>query len=486
MKPTNKAILIIWIGLVVFILVLHAFLCNFVIANARDLERRQTVEDLERVRLAILRTVLRIARSVADWAQWDDTYDFVTTRNPGFIQNYLTEVSYRTLNIDLMVFFDNAGNIVYAGYHDPQRQTIRPVPKELSLLLTPANPMLRNRSRNIATSGILKLPGCALLIASHPILTSRAKGPPKGMLMFGRVLDDRAIKQIAEVTRLNVNVYPIDRDMLPPDFREALGRITAARPIYVGTIGNKQIAGYGVLNDVFGNPAIIIRVVSDRDIYRQSKILLGYVSIILLAVGLTFGIVGTLLLWWIRRKEADFEAHKRAFYRSTILAATDGKLIVTEPMAIEGIAGPAIATWKLREPEDIGVLRAAIKDVVESEGMDPDRASRFIICAGEAMTNAVKHAGGGTVSLHRGGNGFILVVTDKGPGIEATAIPEVALRRSYSTAESLGIGYKVIISFADKVYLATGPEGTVVAIQMALHEPTAEPVRFPQLAQPNK
>jgi anti-sigma regulatory factor (Ser/Thr protein kinase) len=224
-------------------------------------------------------------------------------------------------------------------------------------------------------------------------------------------------------------------------------------------------------------------VVSNRDIYIQSKTLLSYVSIVLLAVGFTFGIVLTVMLWWIRRKEADFEVHKRAFYRSTILAATDGKLIVTEPKAIVEIAGPTISTWKLREPEDIGNLRAVIKQIVESEGMDPDRVSRFVICAGEAMTNAVKHAGGGIVSLHRGGDGFILVVADKGPGIEATAIPEVALRRSYSTAESLGIGYKVMISFADKVYLATEPEGTMVAIQMALHEPTEEPIRFPQLAQ---
>jgi len=483
MKPINKAILAIWIGLVAFILVLHSLLCNFVIASARDLEQRQTAENIERVRFAILRTVSRIGRSVADWAQWDDTYDFVKTRNPRFVQNYLTETSYKTLGVDLMAFFDNTGNIVYAGYHDLQRQAISPIPKELSIILTRANPMLKNRSRSAAASGILKLPRCILLIASHPILTSHAKGPTRGILMFGTLLNDRSVKRIAEITRLNVSVRPIDTDALPLDFRQALTRITKARPIYVGPIDERRIAGYGIMNDVLGSPALMIRVVSNRDIYIQSKTLLSYVSIVLLAVGLTFGIVLTVMLWWIRRKEADFEVHKRAFYRSTILAATDGKLIVTEPKAIVEIAGSAISTWKLREPEDIGNLRAVIKQIVESEGMDPDRVSRFVICAGEAMTTAVKHAGGGIVSLHRGGDGFILVVADKGPGIEATAIPEVALRRSYSTAESLGIGYKVMISFADKGYLATGPEGTMVAIQMALHEPTEEPIRFPQLAQ---
>jgi sensor domain CHASE-containing protein/anti-sigma regulatory factor (Ser/Thr protein kinase) len=483
MKPINKAILSIWVGLVVFVIVLHALLGRFVIASARDLEQKQTAENIERVRYAILRAVSRIERSVADWAQWDDTYDFVKTRNPSFLQNYLTETSYKTLGVDLMVFFDNTGDIVYAGYYDLQRQAISTIPKELSIILTLANPMLKNRSHGAAASGILKLPRCILLIASHPILTSHAKGPARGILMFGMLLNDRAVKRIAEITRLNVSIRPIDKDKLPPDFRLALTKITKARSIYVGSSDERRIAGYGIMNDVLGSPALIIRVVSNRDIYIQSKTLLSYVSIVLLTVSLTFGIVLTLMLWWIRRKEADFEAHKRAFYRSTILAATDGKLIVTEPETIVEIAGPTISTWKLREPGDIANLRSAIKQIVESGGMDPERASRFVICAGEAMTNAVKHAGGGIVSIHRRGDGFILVVADKGPGIEATAIPEVALRRGYSTAESLGIGYKVMISFADRVYLATEPNGTMVAIQMTLHEPTEEPIRFPQIAQ---
>jgi anti-sigma regulatory factor (Ser/Thr protein kinase) len=66
-----------------------------------------------------------------------------------------------------------------------------------------------------------------------------------------------------------------------------------------------------------------------------------------------------------------------------------------------------------------------------------------------------------------------LVVSDHGPGIGAMAFPDVAFGTGYSTAGTLGMGYKVMIHFADRVYLATGPEGTTVAIEMGLHKAPA-------------
>ncbi len=46
------------------------------------------------------------------------------------------------------------------------------------------------------------------------------------------------------------------------------------------------------------------------------------------------------------------------------------------------------------------------------------------------------------------------------------SLPDVALTRNYSTAGTLGMGYNLMIRFSDRVYLATGPEVTIVAIEM--------------------
>ncbi|MHB0911877.1 MAG: PAS domain-containing protein [Armatimonadota bacterium] len=168
------------------------------------------------------------------------------------------------------------------------------------------------------------------------------------------------------------------------------------------------------------------------------------------------------------QREREVEAHKREFYRRTILSATEGKLVIADYDEIQQIAGPPAATWMIDSIEALGTIRSEAAALAGEAGMEQARIADFEICIGEAVTNAYKHAGGGMASIHRVNDSLVCVVSDKGRGIEVLALPEVALKRGYTTAMSLGMGYKMIISLADQVYLATGPEGTTVAIRMRL------------------
>ncbi len=71
---------------------------------------------------------------------------------------------------------------------------------------------------------------------------------------------------------------------------------------------------------------------------------------------------------------------------------------------------------------------------------------------------------------------LLALVYDRGPGIPAINLPELALKRGYTTGVSLGMGYKAMISIADHVHLATGLDGTTVAIAMQLHTTQQPPV----------
>ena len=180
------------------------------------------------------------------------------------------------------------------------------------------------------------------------------------------------------------------------------------------------------------------------------------------------------------RKEAEhrrmeLEANQREFYRRTILAATEGKLIITDQAEIERISGLEIASWKIEAGEDLSRIREAIARIVEHAGMDEIRVYDFILAVGETTTNAYKHGVGGTASLHRHGDTFVFIVSDQGPGIEALTLPEVALKRGYSTAGTLGMGYKAILAISDHAYLSTGPGGTTVGIEMTIY-PVSKPL----------
>lgn len=182
----------------------------------------------------------------------------------------------------------------------------------------------------------------------------------------------------------------------------------------------------------------------------------------------------------VRRDRCRLAAAQQDFFRKTIEAATEGKLLIRDRDEILRIAGPPLATWTIASVEALGEERHAVERLLASEGMDEERIADFVLCISEATTNTLKHAGGDTLSLHRTADGFLAVVSDHGTGIPAINLPELALTRGYTTARSLGMGYKAMLMVADTVYLATGPDGTTVGIAMACHPPS-QPQALPAL-----
>lgn len=169
-------------------------------------------------------------------------------------------------------------------------------------------------------------------------------------------------------------------------------------------------------------------------------------------------------------RDRELAQHKMEFYRRTIGAATNGKLVIADTGDVESIAGRPIVSLQIRSREELSYIRHKAEEFAVTAGMDETRVPDFILAIGEAATNALKHAGGGSVSIHRLPDALMIVTSDRGPGITAMNLPDVALREGYSTAGTLGMGYKVMMQVADRVYLATGPEGTTVGIRVCLHQ----------------
>ncbi|HEY3298294.1 MAG TPA: PAS domain S-box protein, partial [Armatimonadota bacterium] len=163
------------------------------------------------------------------------------------------------------------------------------------------------------------------------------------------------------------------------------------------------------------------------------------------------------------------EEEKKKFYRKTIESATEGKLVISDEGDIRSIVGAPIVQCDITSAGHLAGFRSLVAREAESAGMSPDRIYDIVLCAGEASTNVIKHAGHGKASIHRVGDRLIVVVSDEGPGIEAVNFPEVALKKGYTTAVSLGMGFKAMISIADRVYLATGSGGTTVGIEMRVN-----------------
>lgn len=172
------------------------------------------------------------------------------------------------------------------------------------------------------------------------------------------------------------------------------------------------------------------------------------------------------------RKHA--EEQKRAFYRETIKSVTQGKLDLVPRDEVQGFLDATGYSRVISHAADITSARAELETFYESKGLGGEVLKSYLAGIGEAMTNAVKHAGSGRVYAGAGVGSAWSAVVDKGPGIAALTVPSATLRRGFSTKTSLGMGYSIILDSSDRVSLATGPEGTTVVMVKDVAQPEPE------------
>ena len=158
---------------------------------------------------------------------------------------------------------------------------------------------------------------------------------------------------------------------------------------------------------------------------------------------------------------------KRA-YTDVIAAVTGDRLLLLTEREVEQRLGRTAQTrMRIASPIQLAEARARTRATLETEFPAFGEPDALLLACAEALTNALKHAGGGELEVRRVGNRVQCVVRDQGPGIDFASLPKATLVHGYSTmASSLGAGFTIMLEVCDSVLMSTGPHGTTIVLQM--------------------
>jgi PAS domain S-box-containing protein len=273
------------VAIVFFYGVSRAILINSFV----QLEEQNAHDNLNRVVNAINDELAALEGTSGDWSNWDDTYFFVRDGSDEYVDTNLTDETFYNLNLNLMVLVNSSGERVYERAFDLENGTNLSIPSDLTRALAPDSPLLALGDENRAITGILMLDGMPALVAARPILTSEVEGPAAGTLMFARYLDSAKIARLSESTRLSLSLTPYDSPDLTADLEAAKAAFTADVTETVRPLDGTTIAGYALLNDVYGSPAVMLRAEMPRDITRQGYSTLNYFIAAISVIGVVFG-----------------------------------------------------------------------------------------------------------------------------------------------------------------------------------------------------
>ena len=296
MTVRSKILLIFCGALGALVLLLYVVSRIILLTSFARLEEELMDRNVARARDLLFREVSELDYITRDWAWWDETYVFVKNRNEFFVKSNLNDVTIGALKVSALLFIDSSGEVIFSTGFDERRNACIPLPQEMYQEITKSRLLLRHTDMRGSVAGILSCPGGPLLVSSRPVLTGDGKGPIRGTLIMGRLLDAAKINEMAQLLHMSVCARMVGDSLMPLDFREVRSSLSAASPQIVRPLSSHSIAGYAFFNDIYGKPAIILRVDMPRDISARGQAAVLYSIVSYLVVGLLFGVTIVLLL----------------------------------------------------------------------------------------------------------------------------------------------------------------------------------------------
>lgn len=292
MKLRNKIsiiVMVIWAAMATFF---YFGSHRVILESYLRLENQEITNDINRTESALNQMIDAVELSVKDWSIWDETYQFVNDRNDSFIKSTLALSSFQSIDIDVILFFNTHGKLIYSTAVSSDRTKKIPLPEGLLDELKPKAKILNQLEINSSTKGIISIPSGILLIASHSIITSESTGPVRGTLVMAKYLTNSVLKQIEKLSGTDATLFRLPQTMSYTELAPVYKKLMADQLIYLSARDNK-ISAYRMLKDINNNNIAILKIESPRKIYQIGAETIRYSNIIVLV----YSIIITIILW---------------------------------------------------------------------------------------------------------------------------------------------------------------------------------------------
>jgi len=252
----------------------------------RKLEMAEAGRNAYRVVNGLNEIIRGINTLNADWAYWDDAYNFVKDRNEEFIEVNLADSTFTNAKLNAIIFTDNEGRIVYQKGFDNVSREETPVSPALLGHIKREDLLITHIGQD-SISGVVVLPEGAMLVSSNPIFKSDGTGPTIGTLIMARYIGADVSERLNELTQFEVEFNTPEESV-----KNILKDRNQIEIISEKIIGNKLEINV-FIPDIYGKDGVVASISMPRDIYNQARNILTYFVLAVILIGsivLTAGI----------------------------------------------------------------------------------------------------------------------------------------------------------------------------------------------------
>lgn len=284
-------ILAVW----VFMAIIFYFSSHRIILESYlRVENQMIARNIDRTTSALDQIIDKLNATVADWAMWDDTYQFVVDKNKSYIDSNMVVSTFQNTGMDMMLFYNEQGRLIYSGGVNADSTKIIQIPKQILSAISKQKKVTEQRRTTSSIQGLINTQQGIYLISAHAITDSKGDGPVRGTLVGAKHFTSKVESDIKSVVKADTEFYTLSE----------VAQNKELEKIYLETLNTGSntidklqdtLIGYKIIYNIDNKPAALLQLKLPRTVYKIGKETITYSNII----ALIYSIGITALLWFM-------------------------------------------------------------------------------------------------------------------------------------------------------------------------------------------
>ena len=226
----------------------------------QKLENQQIEDNQLRIIGCFEQEIEQVKNISNDWANWDDIYNFVQGKNPDFIEQEFSDFSFieKNIGLNLCFIFNSNQQILYSKIWNTDLGGEILIKQEMKSFSFWQN-FLPSINKNKSASDLIKIDKFIVMVTANQIFNSKGEGSSKGVLIFGRFLDEAMINEIVHTCHVPFIANLIEEILLSENERLFLNNpFIKENSIQLDNHNNR--IKYALLNNINNKPILFLKI----------------------------------------------------------------------------------------------------------------------------------------------------------------------------------------------------------------------------------
>lgn len=303
MKVGTKILLITLGSLACLVLAFFSVASVLLVENFDKLENTNATINTQQAKHLLDNDLQTLDSNSQSYANWDQTYNFAVGQNPDYMNTVFPESTFKNLGINAVIITNSTYNVITRLYYDGG---IRALPTGFFAYLNGSQSDILVQGMKNGCTGIIMVDSVPYMVSARPIhhsIVGNDTGNPVGVFILAKVIDQSLEEQLSEELKsqsLQINIINFGDYVGGFGNESEYGSQLIEQGSMVKIMGDNDITGLSVVDDLNNKPALIIEVEGPRTLYNQavnSEIML-LLSLLVLSLML-FVVVVILLQYFI-------------------------------------------------------------------------------------------------------------------------------------------------------------------------------------------